>query len=200
MSVIERVPDPSARAQILTAGLELMGTQGYSATSVAQICTKSGTKNGSLYHYFGSKAGLLAEILDRGSLRVVEGIERGRRTHGTDTIENLFLGAADAIIDEILYYRLTLFVILEHPEEADVVATVDRFRVEVDTAIAAMIEPFAVALGADNPTAASREAAEFTIHLTRGAAISERFSAEAFRSAMLRSAQLVKLYLEQHHY
>lgn len=193
--MIDRAADPSIRARILRTGLELMGSQGYAATSVAQICKQSGTHVGSIYHHFGNKAGLLGAILEAGARRLVENINRTEELRGAGAIEALFLGAADAVLEEILFYRLTLFLVLEDIDDEEFTSTILRFRAEIDTAISAMIEPYAQEAGAVDPAEVAREATEFTLELTRGAVVSERFSAAEFRVAMARNAKLVELYL-----
>ncbi len=46
--------------------LGLWSRRGYSAVGIQEICTLSGITKPTLYHYFGSKQGLLAQILDSG--------------------------------------------------------------------------------------------------------------------------------------
>ncbi|PKP04670.1 MAG: hypothetical protein CVU11_03730 [Bacteroidetes bacterium HGW-Bacteroidetes-6] len=50
------------RKLIMDTALELFSSNGYHATSIAQIATNAKIAKGSLYHYFESKEVLLAEI------------------------------------------------------------------------------------------------------------------------------------------
>lgn len=51
--------------QMLEATLELLETGGLSAVTVAAVAQRAGTSNGSLYHRFGDRSGLLLAAQDR---------------------------------------------------------------------------------------------------------------------------------------
>ena len=56
------------RAVILAQALTLFAERGYEGVSVAELCEASGITKPTLYHYFGSKRGLLDAVLaERGS-------------------------------------------------------------------------------------------------------------------------------------
>ena len=69
------------REQILKAALKLFAERGFDATSTRQIASEAGIAEGLIFHYFPTKASLLAAILDnrrsfRSELRVIlEGAE-----------------------------------------------------------------------------------------------------------------------------
>jgi AcrR family transcriptional regulator len=52
------------RATILATALRHFADRGYEATGIAEICEASGITKPTLYHYFGSKRGLLGAILE----------------------------------------------------------------------------------------------------------------------------------------
>lgn len=52
----------TTREKLLAAAQELFYEQGYSATTLAQISSKSGVNNGLITYYFGSKSNLASEI------------------------------------------------------------------------------------------------------------------------------------------
>lgn len=54
----------SPREQILDAAGRLFATRGFAATSTREIAEKVGVRQASLYHYFGSKDEILADLLD----------------------------------------------------------------------------------------------------------------------------------------
>jgi len=60
------------REVILSAALELWVDRGYEAVGVQQICTDAQVTKPTLYHYFGSKAGLLRAIVDLNDRRLAE--------------------------------------------------------------------------------------------------------------------------------
>lgn len=53
------------REAILTAALEVIGQQGYRSTSLQEIARRAGITPAGVLHHFGSKEGLLAEVLRR---------------------------------------------------------------------------------------------------------------------------------------
>lgn len=59
----------STRQRALKAALTLFDSQGINATTIEEVRERSGVSIGSLYHHFGSRAGLLAtlyqDLLDR---------------------------------------------------------------------------------------------------------------------------------------
>lgn len=56
-------PGEKRREAIMEAALELFMEKGYAATSVDEIIRKSGGSKSSVYEYFGTKEGLLHEII-----------------------------------------------------------------------------------------------------------------------------------------
>jgi AcrR family transcriptional regulator len=53
------------REQIIGAAMDLFRTQGYHATTMRQICEKSGVNRGSFYDYFGGKEDVLIYIFKK---------------------------------------------------------------------------------------------------------------------------------------
>ena len=51
------------RENILTCALELFYQRGYDAVGIQEICQAAGITKPTLYHYFGSKYGLLEVLL-----------------------------------------------------------------------------------------------------------------------------------------
>ena len=51
------------REQLLDVALDLFATRGFDATSTLQIATAAGVTQGLVFHYFGSKEGLLSAVL-----------------------------------------------------------------------------------------------------------------------------------------
>lgn len=52
-----------ARAAVLVAAARLFDTRGYAAVSIADLTAASGVSNGSIYHHFGAKEGVLAALV-----------------------------------------------------------------------------------------------------------------------------------------
>lgn len=62
----EQRPDRglSARDELLAAAAELFTTHGYAATTTRVVAESAGMRQATMYHYFGGKEDLLAELLE----------------------------------------------------------------------------------------------------------------------------------------
>jgi AcrR family transcriptional regulator len=58
-----------SREAVLDAAERLMAEQGYEAASVAALVEEAGIPASSIYHYFGSKEGVLLAVMERGAER-----------------------------------------------------------------------------------------------------------------------------------
>jgi AcrR family transcriptional regulator len=58
-----------SREAVLEAAERLMAEQGYEAASVAALVEEAGIPASSIYHYFGSKEGVLLAVMERGAER-----------------------------------------------------------------------------------------------------------------------------------
>ncbi|MBO0728536.1 MAG: TetR family transcriptional regulator [Acidimicrobiaceae bacterium] len=61
-----RPDDPPAVGQIISAAVATMAENGYHGTSVRDIADAAGVSAANIYHYFGSKQGLLLVVMERG--------------------------------------------------------------------------------------------------------------------------------------
>jgi TetR/AcrR family transcriptional repressor of nem operon len=55
---------PTAREKLLEAAVKLVRTNGFSATSVDQLCAEAGVTKGAFFHHFASKEALGAALAD----------------------------------------------------------------------------------------------------------------------------------------
>lgn len=58
-----------SREVVLDAAERLMAEQGYEAATVAALVERAGVPASSIYHYFGSKEGVLLAVMERGAER-----------------------------------------------------------------------------------------------------------------------------------
>src|SRR5687768_16119936 len=63
-----------SREVVLDAAERLMAEQGYEAATVARLVEQAGIPPSSIYHYFGSKEGVLLAVMQRGAERFFEAL------------------------------------------------------------------------------------------------------------------------------
>lgn len=63
------IPSASSSERILSTALDLFAVKGYDATSVREICEAAGITKPTLYHFFGSKDGVLQALMTLGFAR-----------------------------------------------------------------------------------------------------------------------------------
>jgi AcrR family transcriptional regulator len=63
-----------SREAVLDAAEHLMAKQGYEAATVAALVRDAGVPPSSIYHYFGSKEGVLLAVMERGAERFFEAL------------------------------------------------------------------------------------------------------------------------------
>lgn len=73
------------REQILDAAARLFADRGYGGTGVREIATEAGVALSMISYYFGSKQGVLEELLDRTHSRYIDAVRTAFETH--DTLE-----------------------------------------------------------------------------------------------------------------
>lgn len=73
MASVNAQPGPRQQA-ILSAALECFAERGFAATTIEEIRRRSGASIGSIYHHFGGKEGLAAELYVEGLRGYQEGL------------------------------------------------------------------------------------------------------------------------------
>jgi TetR/AcrR family transcriptional regulator, transcriptional repressor of aconitase len=77
------------RAAIVGAAFRCMARHGYERTTTALICTTAGVSSGTFFHYFPTKAAVLAAVLQDGLQHTREVFERIRDTATRDAASAL---------------------------------------------------------------------------------------------------------------
>ena len=109
--VSRRSPKWQARREtIIDTSARLFAEQGYHATGINELCDANDLGKGALYHYIGSKEGLLAAIHDRVMDEVKRGAERVAEGGGAPSAQLAMLG--DELLDVIHRYPDHVWVFL----------------------------------------------------------------------------------------
>lgn len=88
-----------AKEKLLETARQLMQTQGYSATSVDQICEAAGLTKGGFFHYFKSKEELGKSVLDYYVLSSLQTISRAPFLKKKDPLHRLY-GYLDFMVEK----------------------------------------------------------------------------------------------------
>lgn len=84
------IPVPETTSgRLVVAALELFGAHGYAPVGVASIASHAGVTTGSLYHHFGSKAGIYHLVRTDVEQRVVDRLEGAAATTAVGGISAL---------------------------------------------------------------------------------------------------------------
>ena len=112
------------RQTVLDAAARLFDARGFAAVSIGDLTAASGVSNGSIYHHFGSKEGVLGEVV-AGAL---EGYQRGLLAVLAQHAGDGPGGVRAAVAHELAWFEA-------HPREArlvlahrDAVAATGRLR------------------------------------------------------------------------
>lgn len=118
-----------SRELILDTAEHLMGTRGYAATSISEICKACGLPASSIYWHFGSKEGVLAAVMERGAARFFAAIPKD----GEADVEQRLGVSARLLAQHPDFLRLFFLLSLERSADPAVATLVRRVR---DNAIA----------------------------------------------------------------
>lgn len=113
------------RAAIVDTSARLFALHGYHATGINELCEANDLGKGALYHYIGSKEGLLAAIHDRVMDEVMQGADRVAEAGGSPSAQLAMLG--DELLDVIHRYPDHVWVFL-HEFPALTGERADAFR------------------------------------------------------------------------
>jgi AcrR family transcriptional regulator len=98
------------RSTLLTCALQLFTARGYDAVGVQEIVEAAGITKPTLYHYFGSKRGLLDSLLEQEFTPLYQAVQQAATYHGDLplTLEKVVRAYFEFAKDHRTFYRLQL--------------------------------------------------------------------------------------------
>lgn len=137
-----------SRELVLDAAERLMATEGYEAAPLSRIVEESEIPISSVYHYFGSKEGVLLAVMERGAERFFARVPDAQEmiddplTHLSLLVRNV----CDALEQESDFLRLVVVMAAQPPvaERAQALEVVGRVR---DLALTRLRRQFQVVFG-----------------------------------------------------
>jgi AcrR family transcriptional regulator len=108
------------RSAILNCALELFASRGYDAVGVQEVAEAAGITKPTLYHYYGSKLGLLKALFDTYHSRLNQAVEQAVAYQGNlpHTLMQLALAYFEFARQNPVYYRLQLSLVFS-PRHSD---------------------------------------------------------------------------------
>lgn len=159
-----------SREAVLDAAERLMAEQGYGAATIAALVDEAGLPASSIYHYFGSKEGVLLAVMERGADRFFESLPdfEGRAEIRAGDLGPVIGELADALEGNPDFLRI-LIVMVVQPVDADageVLGVVNRVR---EVALERLRRLMELAFGVPPRSAAADHLARFALASFDGA-------------------------------
>ncbi len=176
-----------SREAVLDAAERLMAEQGYEAASVAAVVEKAAIPASSIYHYFGSKEGLLLAVMERGAERFFAELPDLDRRLGSQR-EHLraLIELVAATLDRHPAFLRILVVMAAQPVDAgkgEVHLVVDRVR---ELALKRLRAQMQVVFGLHPTSGAADHLARFALAAFDGAFVAHQSHPEIGIGDLLR--------------
>ena len=168
-----------SRELVLDAAERVMAEDGFEAATLARVVQESGVPMSSVYHYYGSKDGVLLAVMERGAERFFADLpEPAERLAGTaeEHLERVFAAAVRALERHPSFLRLMVVFAVQPPRagNGEVHAVVGRVR---EMALKRLRRQLAIAFG-DNPRSAATDGlARFALAVFDGAFVAAQTDA-----------------------
>lgn len=166
-----------SRETVLDAAERLMAEKGYEAATVAALVDEAGVPPSSIYHYFGSKEGVLLAVMERGAKRFFEALpDLGQRTGSqADHLRGLVETSAATLERNPNFLRI-LIVMATQPinaDEGEVRRIVHRVR---EMALRRLRAEMEIVFGVDRRSASADHLARFALAAFDGAFVAQQAS------------------------
>jgi AcrR family transcriptional regulator len=121
-----------SRELVLDAAERVMAERGFEAATLALVVDEAGIPMSSVYHYFGSKDGILLAVMERGANRFFADLPDLERRMGrpAEHLANVISTAVSTLDRHPSFLRLLIALAVQPPpgSESDVQAVVGRIR------------------------------------------------------------------------
>jgi AcrR family transcriptional regulator len=164
-----------SRDAVLDAAERLMAEHGYEAATVAALIDEAGIPPSSIYHYFGSKEGVLLAVMERGAERFFDALPDLDRRIGSprDHLRGLVQAVAATLERNPNFLRI-LVVMATQPAGADagqVHQVVNQVR---EMALVRLRTQMQIAFGVARASASADRLARFALAAFDGAFVAQQ--------------------------
>jgi len=159
-----------SRELVLDAAERVMAEDGFEAATLARVVAESGVAETSIYHYYGSKDGILLAVMERGAERFFADLPAPDRRAGrpAEHLSRVVATAAATLENHPNFLRLLNVFAIQPPQTANdqVTAVVGRVRA---MALEQLRKQIAIAFDDDPQRATTDQLARFALAAFDGA-------------------------------
>jgi AcrR family transcriptional regulator len=164
-----------SRELVLDAAERVMAEHGFEAATVARVVEEAGIPLSSVYHYYGSKDGILLAVMQRGAERFFADLPEWDRRAGrpAEHLTRVISGAIRTLERHPDFLRL-LIVLAAQPPDGDagaIRAVIGRIR---DEALGLLRRQIGLAFGDDPDSSATDQLARFALAAIDGAFVASQ--------------------------
>jgi len=167
-----------SRELVLDAAERVMSEDGFEAATIARVVKEAGIPLSSVYHYFGSKDGILLAVMERGADRFFADLpgSNGRAGRPAEHLAALITTAASTLERHPNFLRLLIGFAAQPPTAAggEIRAVVGRVR---ELALERLRAEIAVAFGDDPKSPTTDQLARFALAAFDGAFVASQTDA-----------------------
>ena len=163
-----------SRELVLDAAERVMAEDGFEAATLAHVVAESGIPMSSVYHYYGSKDGILLAVMERGADRFFVGLPDPdeRQGRAVEHLAQVVSTVVEALERHPNFLRLLIVFAIQPPQtQGDVDAVVGRVR---EMALARLRKQLSIAFGDDPRGATTDRLARFALAAFDGAFVAAR--------------------------
>jgi AcrR family transcriptional regulator len=161
-----------SRELVLDAAERVMAQHGFEAATLARVVEEAGIPMSSVYHYFGSKDGILLAVMERGADRFFADLPDWNRRAGrpAEHLANVLSTAIRTLERHPSFLRLLIVFAAQPPATGDgeIQAVVGRVR---EHALELLRAQIAIAFGDDPHSPATGQLAHFALAAIDGAVV-----------------------------
>ncbi len=159
-----------SRELVLDAAERVMAEQGFEAATLARVVEEAGIPMSSVYHYYGSKDGILLAVMERGAERFFAELPEPDRPGGrpAEHLARVVSAAVRTLEDHPDFLRLLIVFATQPPRagKGEVQVVVDRVR---EMALKRLRRQIAIAFDDDPRSSTTDQLARFALAAFDGA-------------------------------
>jgi AcrR family transcriptional regulator len=159
-----------SRELVLDAAERVMATDGFEAATLARVVAESGIPMSSVYHFYGSKDGILLAVMERGAERFFADLPNPDRRVGSaaEHLRQVVATAVATLERHPSFLRLLIVFAIQPPrsDAGDVDAVVGRVR---ELALDRLRKQISIAFDEDPGAARTDQLARFALAAFDGA-------------------------------